>query len=63
MLTQLIEKFQGQQQSDYVTPLVYLYRAYGYFVSENYDKCLKDYIKSNSIKKLNNSAFYNQLLC
>ena len=61
MLSSLIEKQTGI--SDYVTPLVYLYRAYGHIIVEQYDKALKDYIKSNQIKKLNNAAWYNQLLC
>lgn len=49
LLTSLIEKLQGQQAAttDYITPLVYLYRAYGYFVQDEFDKALKDYIKSN----------------
>lgn len=50
LLTQLAEKLSqatGSQSSDYITPLIYIYRAYGYFVTDDYDKSLKDYIKSN----------------
>ena len=50
-------------QQDYITPLVYLYRAYGHFVSDEYDKALKDYIKSNTLKKLNTSATFNMIMC
>lgn len=32
---------------DYIYNLVFLYRAYGYFVSEEYENSLKDYIKAN----------------
>lgn len=47
LLTSLIEKMGPQTQSDYITPLVFIYRAYGYFVSDEYDKSLKDYLKSS----------------
>jgi tetratricopeptide (TPR) repeat protein len=48
---------------EYIHNLVFLYRAYGLFVSEEYDACLKDYLKANSIKKLNPSALFNMTLC
>ena len=32
---------------EYIYNLVFLYRAYGYFVSEDYESSLKDYIKAN----------------
>ena len=47
LLSSLIEKMNPQTQSDYITPLVFIYRAYGYFVSDEYDKSLKDYLKSS----------------
>ena len=47
LLSSLIEKTGGNQEPDYITPLVFIYRAYGYFVSDEYDKSLKDYIKSS----------------
>lgn len=47
ILTSLVEKLGPGSNSDYITPLIYLYRAYGYFVTDQYDKSLKDYIKSN----------------
>lgn len=50
LLTGLIEKIQQsnqETQNDYITPLVYIYRAYGYFTQDEYGKALKDYIKSN----------------
>jgi len=40
-------------ESDYIYQLIFVYRAYGYFVTEEYELCLKDYLKANSIKKLN----------
>jgi hypothetical protein len=42
-------------EKDYIFPLLYIYRAYGYIVLEEYDKGLKDFIKSSQIKKLNAS--------
>ena len=66
LLTTLIEKLaQSSQetQSDYITPLIYLYRAYGYFIMDEYDKSLKDYIKSNQLKKLTPSAQFNMIMC
>lgn len=60
LLTQVVEKLEPEE---YIYPLVFLYRAYGNFIIEEYDKALKDYIKASSLKKQNLSAFYNQLLC
>ena len=48
---------------DYIYNLVFLYRAYGYFVGEDYESSLKDYIKANQVKKLNQSSLYNMVLC
>ncbi len=65
LLTALLEKLavsSVQTQNDYITPLIYIYRAYGYFICDEYDKALKDYIKSNSLKKLNVPAFYNMII-
>lgn len=36
-----------QTTPEYIFNLVFLYRAYGYFVSEDYEGSLKDYIKAN----------------
>lgn len=63
LLTSLIEKLGPNSQPDYITPLIYIYRAYGYFVSDEYDKSLKDYLKSSQLKKLNNPAAYNMIMC
>lgn len=66
LLTSLIEKISSPtspQQTDYITPLVYIYRAYGHFISDDYSKALKDYIKSNQLKTLNNQAYYNMIMC
>lgn len=48
---------------EYIYNLVFLYRAYGYFVIEDYESSLKDYIKANQVKKLNQSSLYNMVLC
>lgn len=48
--------------SDFIYDLVFLYRAYGHFMLEDYDLSLKDYIKSNQIKKLTPAAQYNMTL-
>jgi|TARA_B110000305_G_C18929859_1_gene399050 hypothetical protein len=42
-------------EKDYIYPLLYIYRAYGHIILEEYDKGLKDFLKSSQIKKLNNS--------
>ena len=34
-------------EKDYIFPLLFIYRAYGYIVLEEYDKSLKDFIKSS----------------
>jgi hypothetical protein len=49
--------------NEYIAPLVYLYRAYGYFVTDDYDHSLKDYIKASQMSKLNNMAVFNMILC
>jgi len=61
MLGQLIEKLPTNEalKVDYISSLVYIYRAYGYIILEEYDKALKDYLKSNQMKKLNSSSYYN----
>lgn len=67
LLTSLAEKFAAstseQTANEYIVPLIYVYRAYGYFISDDYDKSLKDYIKANQITKLNNMAVFNMILC
>ncbi len=66
LLSSLLDKLPTapvETQSDYITPLIYIYRAYGYFVTDEYDKSLKDYLKSSQLKKLNTSATYNMIMC
>jgi len=53
---------QGDEK-DYIFPLLFVYRAYGYIILEEYDKSLRDFIKSSQIKKLNASQNYNMVLC
>lgn len=50
-------------EKDYIYPLLFIYRAYGHIVLEEYDKGLKDYLKSSQIKKLNSSQNFNMILC
>lgn len=50
-------------EKDYIYPLLFIYRAYGYIVLEEYDKGLKDFIKSSQIKKLNLTQNFNMVLC
>jgi hypothetical protein len=33
--------------NDFISNLMYIYRAYAHFVLEEYDLCLKDYLKAN----------------
>jgi len=47
-------KGQGEEK-DYIYPLLYIYRAYGYIVLEDYEKSLKDFTLSAQNKKLNAS--------
>ena len=70
LICQVAERLKPSDESstavvspDYIYNLVFLYRAYGYFVSEEYENSLKDYIKANQIKKLNQSSLYNMVLC
>lgn len=66
LLSGLIDKISQSStltQQDYITPLVYIYRAYGHFIEDDYDKALKDYIKSGQIKKLNTGAQFNMVMC
>ena len=37
----------AQTSPEYIYNLVFLYRAYGFFVTEDYESSLKDYIKAN----------------
>lgn len=63
MMSSLVERFGKQEdgitENDMTYSLIYLYKAYGHFVMEEYDQSLKDYLKANSIKKLNLSGQYN----
>ena len=59
LITQLIDRIKPTSPDiphDYIYNLVFLYRAYAYFVSEEYENSLKDYIKANQVKKLNSAA-------
>lgn len=68
LITSLVDRLKPSSNSpetppDYIYNLVFLYRAYGLFVMEDFESSLKDYIKANQIKKLNASALFNMSLC
>lgn len=50
-------------EKDYIYPLLYIYRAYGFVVLQEYDKALKDYQTSSQLKKMNASQAFNMILC
>ena len=59
-LTQLIDKYTTALANEaFLNPLVYIYRAYGKIVLQEYDTALKDLLKASSLKKLPVSAHYN----
>lgn len=53
----------NDDEKDYIFPLLFIYRAYGYIVLEEYEKGLRDYQKSAQMKKLNTNQYYNMVLC
>ena len=53
----------NDEEKDYIFPLLFIYRAYGYIVLEEYEKGLRDYQKSAQMKKLNSNQYYNMVLC
>jgi tetratricopeptide (TPR) repeat protein len=65
ILTQLIESKSsvGLACEPFLNPLVYIYRAYGRIVLQEYDTALKDLLKASSFKKLPTNAHYNLQLC
>jgi hypothetical protein len=56
-LNELIKKY---TLSDFLTPLVYTHRAYGYFCIGKHQKCLNDLLK---VEKLDYSSLYNKYIC
>ena len=57
--------FQNEESTnsqDFIQNLIYIYRAYAYFVTEDYESCIKDYLKSGQLKKLNSGSQYNLYL-
>lgn len=52
-------KESGGTGSEFIQNLMYIYRAYANFVLEDYDLCIKDYLKANSIQKLGALSYYN----
>jgi hypothetical protein len=59
------QSFQNDESTnsqDFIQNLIYIYRAYAYFVLEDYESCIKDYLKGNQLKKLNSGSQYNLFL-
>ena len=59
----LINSNSSVKNDSFLTHLVYIYRAYGRIVLQEYDCALKDLLKASSIKKLSAAAYYNLHLC
>ena len=53
----------NNDQKDYIYPLLYIYRAYGHIILEDYQKGLQDFQMSQKIKKLSSSQNFNMVLC
>lgn len=51
------------EQRDYIFPLLFIYRAYGSIVCEEYESGLRDFQRSAQIKKLSQAQYYNMILC
>lgn len=50
LLTQLIEKSPALKDEAYLNSLIYIYRAYGRILMQEFDLALKDLLKASSIK-------------
>ncbi len=59
----ILSQLDKLQVKGVLRPLALIYRAYGYMVIEEYEKALKDYIKANSLRRLEPSNIYNKQLC
>ena len=64
MLTQIIDNSANiLKEETFLNSLIYIYRAYGRIIIQEYDLALKDLLKASSIKKLFPAAYYNLHLC
>jgi tetratricopeptide (TPR) repeat protein len=59
---QSLQNDESTNSHDFIQNLIFIYRAYAYFVIEDYESCIKDYLKSNQLKKLSNGSQYNLYL-
>jgi len=50
LLSQLIEKSTVLKDETYLNSLIYIYRAYGRILLQEFDLALKDLLKASSIK-------------
>lgn len=63
LLTTIIDKSPVLKDEPYLNSLIYIYRAYGRILLQEFDLALKDLLKASSIKKLYSAAYYNMYLC
>lgn len=63
LLTQMIEKSPALAEEPFLDPLIYVYRAYGRIVLQEYDLALKDLLKASGVRKLSAAGHYNLHLC
>lgn len=59
-LTNLVKNF---SLSDFIKPLVYSYRAYGYFCLSKHSKALSDLQFIETFTKLEKPSLYNKIVC
>lgn len=59
-LNKLQEKY--PQMDEFLLRLFFLYRAYGYFVSSQHEKCLEDYTACEKHQKKDRHAIFNMLI-
>ena len=59
----LTSMVKGGNISDFLKPMLYTYRAYGYFCLGKYQKALNDFNYIGSFSKLDKACSYNKYLC
>jgi tetratricopeptide (TPR) repeat protein len=59
LLTQMIEKSPSLLEETFLHPMIYIYRAYGRVVLQEYDLALKDLLKASALKNLPAAGHYN----
>lgn len=59
-LTTLVEKF---SLNDFLTPLIFTYRAYGFICESKFNKALKDLQTVEKNQPIDDASKYNKLIC